>query len=774
MPTNYIVTGYHGVDAAGLPLQHIDSATDRDRNYAFYCSGVGANADAILPVGNNLECVRSTASTVTLKSGDLISCGTLARIPHGEELSFTVGNGSAGVNRNDIVYGLYERSGETNVETYSFGVARGEATSGEAVDPILRADDIISGGTVRYFPLYRIPIRGTAVGDPERIAFVGGSVKLVSIEIGDDGQIGANAFDVSVKNKGGREIKLLNDANGNIGLYNASAGQFIIYANAEDQITVGGEVNVNGGINAHGITTPGNANVGGSINANGIAMLNGGTKTTNVEANNVNASEVTVGDSEKATRSRVRVVNSTNDMSLVASTTAQQQAGIYDNKRSKWLLSIDKDGVLQIPSFTTGTVTASNISAVEEERTTGSNSITAGNAVEKISLIASAENKRAGVFSNTHGKYLIRVNETGGIEFPNPVESIRVTGDASIGGDLNIGGASGNATGVAGSDTSRYNARIAARTNVGGIAIYSSNSSNRYGLLDEKNDKWMLWADGNGTHIGAHASGAITITTIDASGHISTEDYITANGERDNYINCGGDSTPYGAFIRARSLNGGEIDLRSSNTQSKNGIYSGVKGRYIIEVPKTGGVTANVEKVVSSGGLVLGHSGSDAGVYAVSIDEYQDGGTKHRLRPLSNAAMNLGTASYKWNAIFAANGTIQTSDKNAKKNIKSLDAGKMTQFIMGLRPVSYKFKDGTSDRTHYGMISQEVEENMTILGMTDKDFAGFCCDADENGGKVYGLRYDEFIAPLIKVVQMQQEQIEDLRKRVDALEGNHD
>ena len=84
---------------------------------------------------------------------------------------------------------------------------------------------------------------------------------------------------------------------------------------------------------------------------------------------------------------------------------------------------------------------------------------------------------------------------------------------------------------------------------------------------------------------------------------------------------------------------------------------------------------------------------------------------------------------------------------------------------MELRPVSYKLKDGESGRTHYGLIAQEVEETMSKLGISDMDFAGFCKDTIE-GKDTYGLRYEEFIPALIKVVQMQQKEIEELKKKV--------
>ena len=95
--------------------------------------------------------------------------------------------------------------------------------------------------------------------------------------------------------------------------------------------------------------------------------------------------------------------------------------------------------------------------------------------------------------------------------------------------------------------------------------------------------------------------------------------------------------------------------------------------------------------------------------------------------------------------------------------------------------------DGTSGRTHYGFIAQDIEELMNTLNMDSKDFAGFIKSPkkvikyeDENGTKLknpieevveneydYALRYDEFIAPLIKVVQEQQKTIEQQQRIIE-------
>ena len=142
---------------------------------------------------------------------------------------------------------------------------------------------------------------------------------------------------------------------------------------------------------------------------------------------------------------------------------------------------------------------------------------------------------------------------------------------------------------------------------------------------------------------------------------------------------------------------------------------------------------------------------------------------------------NLGISSCPWKQLYATTSTIATSDRNEKMDIADLDDALTKDFVMSLKPSSYKFINNDSNRTHYGMISQDVEETMNSLGMDSLDFAGFIkspkmVTSEETGKLVevegeytYGLRYEEFIAPMIKMIQMQQKEIEELKSAVAKL-----
>ena len=131
------------------------------------------------------------------------------------------------------------------------------------------------------------------------------------------------------------------------------------------------------------------------------------------------------------------------------------------------------------------------------------------------------------------------------------------------------------------------------------------------------------------------------------------------------------------------------------------------------------------------------------------------------LVPQGDNSKSLGHSNEKWSVLYCANGTIQTSDRNEKNTIVESDLG--LEFIDELKPVSYKF-NGT-DKTHYGLIAQDLEEVLEKKGKTLDDFAGI----EKN--EQYGLNYSELISPLIKAIQELSTEVETLKTKVAALEA---
>ena len=161
----------------------------------------------------------------------------------------------------------------------------------------------------------------------------------------------------------------------------------------------------------------------------------------------------------------------------------------------------------------------------------------------------------------------------------------------------------------------------------------------------------------------------------------------------------------------------------------------------------------------------------------------------NRMQPQQNNVMDIGTSSLLFQDMYSVGGVTTSSDVNLKEDIKDTTLG--LDFINDLRPVEYKWKDGT--RKHQGFIAQEVKavlddkDSSTDQGMwglnTVKDPKTTLIHWDENDPKAdhteevidtvpkQSLRYHELIAPLVKAVQELTTQNEALTARIATLEG---
>ena len=108
-------------------------------------------------------------------------------------------------------------------------------------------------------------------------------------------------------------------------------------------------------------------------------------------------------------------------------------------------------------------------------------------------------------------------------------------------------------------------------------------------------------------------------------------------------------------------------------------------------------------------------------------------------------------------------GVINGSDKRIKNTILDLSKKQSSEFIYSLRAKSYRY-NFEKDGFHHGFIAQDVlkkaEKGWNICPKTF---------SDSNGKKYYGLKYTELIADLVATVQLQHEEIKELKETVGIL-----
>lgn len=119
------------------------------------------------------------------------------------------------------------------------------------------------------------------------------------------------------------------------------------------------------------------------------------------------------------------------------------------------------------------------------------------------------------------------------------------------------------------------------------------------------------------------------------------------------------------------------------------------------------------------------------------------------------------------------NAWISSSDRNLKNDVNEI-ADVYSELFDRLIPVTYKWKAGTSGRTHIGFIAQDIKEATEACGLTTKEFAAYVhFDASEKDGEVIpetcGIRYEEITPLNTWEIQKLKKRVAELEKKLEEL-----
>lgn len=181
---------------------------------------------------------------------------------------------------------------------------------------------------------------------------------------------------------------------------------------------------------------------------------------------------------------------------------------------------------------------------------------------------------------------------------------------------------------------------------------------------------------------------------------------------------------------------------------------------------------------------------------------------KWTVSPVVNGNFLLGTPNKRWDALHLRNAPNVASDRKGKQDIAPLDV-RYTELLLRLPACRYRLVGDADSGYRCGFVAQDVEALLAELKLAPVEFTALVkspvykdvqvlepSEISENGDfaeaytlvdrqlqvpeeYTYSLRYEEFIAPLLALVQKQQTQIdaqqqllEKLSQRIDALETN--
>ena len=361
-----------------------------------------------------------------------------------------------------------------------------------------------------------------------------------------------------------------------------------------------------------------------------------------------------------------------------------------------------------------------------------------------------------------------------------------------------------------GTQALRFNTTGNYNTAIGDNALYS-NTTGSVNTAIGKSALEYNTTGGNNTAIGTQSLLYNTTGNYNtANGFIAlhsntTGDYNTANGYSALYSNTGYGNTANGYSALLSNTTGGSNTANGASALFFNttGYANTANGNRALYSNTTGientaiGYWSLISNTTGNYNTVIGN---DADV---------------SLNNLSNAtALGNGATASATNRVRIGNSSVSRiggqvawtnlSDGRIKENVQEAVPG--LSFISQLRPVTYTLNTRKQDEitmqampdsikerrmlsdsdylesssiVRTGFIAQEVEAAAKKVGF---DFDGV--STPENETDLYGIRYAEFVVPLVKAMQEQQEMITELKateeeqqatielllKRIDALE----
>jgi hypothetical protein len=288
-------------------------------------------------------------------------------------------------------------------------------------------------------------------------------------------------------------------------------------------------------------------------------------------------------------------------------------------------------------------------------------------------------------------------------------------------------------------------------TATGNEALYNNISGNH----NTANGNKALYGNTSGHWNTANGSGALQNNT--------TGEMNTANGFTALYNNTDGNENTANGRTALFSNIGGHYNTATG----KSALYYNTEGDYNTAT----GYKALLGNFSGNQRTGMGNSANSTGLSFINntgLGYNADCSASNQVRIGNSSVSSIGGYA-NWSNV---------SDLSFKKNINEDVEG--LAFINNLRPVTYNLDlhaiddffaehynerdssnyDGKYDKENIrytGFIAQEVEEAAQKIGY---DFSGV--DAPKNENDFYGLRYAEFVVPLVKGMQEQQKLIETL------------
>lgn len=455
------------------------------------------------------------------------------------------------------------------------------------------------------------------------------------------------------------------------------------------------------------------------------------------------------------------------------------------NNDGNYNFSVDNDGnMIARDGYFTGDIVGSSISSSD-----GTFQIDANGNITGADISGSS-------FSSTNGTF--EIDENGNISGAD-ITGSTLSGDTITGGSISIGNESGtyyfgvdtngevtiNGANISGYATDSelsvlpHSISLSTGDGDGGITISMYDKNGHY--VSGATSTMTIWAN----NITIDADHKLNLNSENCTIAVTKNFTITAN----NFSIDENGNASFTGQINASQISGDLVlsqivyDENTTVAQAYWNPSSGKPSCYFSYGASFGGNYASPDTSISDAGngIQTSHLVITNGSSGITYGNFYLGDIKGNYYINSNG-------NGVFNNLKTDNGTVSKSDKKEKTHIKYLsEDNKIKDFIMSLQPVEYKWKNN-GKRTHLGFYAQDVQqEALSTIGDTSLYVAAHY-DKDDNGEIIdtgytsdtsdedlsWGLRYQEFIAPMVSMIQMQQKQIDELQSQIQQLQERNE
>jgi predicted ABC-type ATPase len=574
---------------------------------------------------------------------------------------------------------------------------------------------------------------------------------------------------------GGTNLYLANGDNSKAFLRGTNNADVALYYNNSIKLaTTSTGVDVTGTVTADGLTVDESNNVRYSFSESGT----GHAYLTIRAGYNTKDSQITFSNNTNSTTGSINYDHTSNFMK-------------FSTNGANERMRIDSSGQVMI-----GTTSASYPFTVQS---TGTSTVhvktTATNGAAQLRLENDAKAYAVGVgssdqlyiYDNTNGANRIVVDTNGNVGInkstPSSYQSYRY---------LDVAGVSSGQGGVIQVMTSGQEARGQWNVDSGGVRLQAV-TNHSLSFYTNATQRMTIASYGN---VGIGTSTPTNFSTyryLDIMGSATTTGGVIQLKTSDSSVNLNmysysaggvfGTATNHNLYFTTNNSTRALIDTSGNLLLGKTSGALGTAGSAfynygLVESVRDGDKVMTLNRLTSDGDIIdfrkdgttvgsIGCNGPQLFIMGRSTDSGIFFGTNNiypfRTSGVSDDTIDIGHPSYRFDDIYATNGTIQTSDRNEKQDIAELTDAEQRVAVAAkglLRKFRWKTavaKKGDEARTHFGIIAQDLQAAFAAEGLDAGDYAMFISSTwtDEETGEErtrMGVRYSELLAFIIAAI----------------------